>query len=1326
MDLSKSVVDIFDKVNQVWYKVDLQCKDERDACSLVRKMMAIALGDCLPFPEGGGSQETSEDIKHEIIALLGVSKGSLETISRFLPPTFGVGCKGKVSSTASAVSVKKAKIPGPIENPSSANPSDVVSPCSIAPVRVPTSPSPSATPAIVGPSIPVTSALQSPEQRSCAPLQDENVLDLSVKRDKQVIPSILYMSSPPPVSASKTRAASLLEWGCMPLFPPARREWQEDTAIQIPIGSSVLPWPPKGWKRMNSDQKLLQWKYASMLIENSIEKPLPLSLNRGVLLDKFNMLALPGTSVPMTTEQDLIYRKASYYNYEILRSVAIGNSFMEDSTVERILKLYEASADRRETSTNFLINLIKKAGVSQRLENLFQIISNKKIFPAEVLKMDSRSLQMFKEALNEGKEKVYNIRVMVVGQYGVGKSTLTQRLLGRNVNIFERHSTDGIDVHIECCKVSLKAGEWTTQEKDAEKYSRLQRLVKFLNERAQKQESKTEQEGQSELDGQVTSEEHDNGHPHHDLPVNADPDTNKEVERPTSQPVDSPIARVIPKASSEREEKEKQKDTVMEILQLVNENSGNLEKSMVEYAALALWDFAGQYVFYTTHQTFLTSRAIYLLVIDLSQQITDLIKDDECFLDMEGIKLCKVHDLIEIWMNSIHSCTPSSHPRIPYVILVGTHVDKIPENCRQRVIDEYFIHVCEILSNKPAALHIMDCIAIDNTQDDPRLEQLKKKIFELAKQQPHWGEEKPARWLPLEQSIMTLKASGFKVAPLSLIEEINRSGSVRIENREELDLFLRFQNEMGIILYFSIEGLSEKVVLDPQWLIDAQKSLITAGTFINKTPAIVRKWCEFKKSGILTHELIDAVWSEEKNPEFHDNKDHILLLMEKLNIIARPRAYDQEGKEVKVENYFLAPCMLSDATPRDIITPKPQPEMEITSVLCYVFLEQFLPAPIFHRLLAACVAQWPVAKKNSENLIYCCCCVFDLDRHHRVTVFSRKHVIFVRVTIMGTTGKTLTFQLCTEVKKFISMTLSQIIGNLEQSLQFELHIQCPKSEGDNVDSLFTVSDLQSNVDLPCHSHGDSHVILSSELLRFWFQEQESSNVASSPGPSQPHPTSDTDRFMHITYLLVDVGSRILRKLLCHHTVTPTCTLDQYLANNRNKINSLLKRKVLHQSQMDILFPPSGANTNMDDYDVTLLSALFNNIVPGLNPQEENMIKSLREDRNTLYGHAKSCKMNASYYQTCWNSISSTMTTLSQYCGDPNFQNEILQELQRTQVSAVPTGSYLDILKTWFSKIETAEGSLETVMGSLETAGDAIKTLTARVEALELKKADDES
>ncbi|XP_013393768.1 probable serine/threonine-protein kinase pats1 [Lingula anatina] len=38
---------------------------------------------------------------------------------------------------------------------------------------------------------------------------------------------------------------------------------------------------------------------------------------------------------------------------------------------------------------------------------------------------------------------------------------------------------------------------------------------------------------------------------------------------------------------------------------------------------LTLWDFGGQYVFYTTHQTFLTWRAVYLLVFDLTKDLND-------------------------------------------------------------------------------------------------------------------------------------------------------------------------------------------------------------------------------------------------------------------------------------------------------------------------------------------------------------------------------------------------------------------------------------------------------------------------------------------------------------------------------------------------------------------------------------------------------------------------------------------------------------------------------------------------------------------------------
>jgi hypothetical protein len=63
---------------------------------------------------------------------------------------------------------------------------------------------------------------------------------------------------------------------------------------------------------------------------------------------------------------------------------------------------------------------------------------------------------------------------------------------------------------------------------------------------------------------------------------------------------------------------------------------------------------------------------------------------------------------------------------------------------------------------------------------------------------------------------------------------------------------------MNISFYmvFSVEELREKIILEPQWMIDALKSLITAETFIRKNPAITSKFREFIKTGKLTHDLI--------------------------------------------------------------------------------------------------------------------------------------------------------------------------------------------------------------------------------------------------------------------------------------------------------------------------------------------------------------------------------------------------------------------------------------------------------------------------------------
>ena len=51
---------------------------------------------------------------------------------------------------------------------------------------------------------------------------------------------------------------------------------------------------------------------------------------------------------------------------------------------------------------------------------------------------------------------------------------------------------------------------------------------------------------------------------------------------------------------------------------------------------LIFWDFGGQYVYYTTHQTFMTYRALFLVVFDGSTDLYDEMTDVLCFPGQHG------------------------------------------------------------------------------------------------------------------------------------------------------------------------------------------------------------------------------------------------------------------------------------------------------------------------------------------------------------------------------------------------------------------------------------------------------------------------------------------------------------------------------------------------------------------------------------------------------------------------------------------------------------------------------------------------------------------
>ncbi|KAL3861379.1 hypothetical protein ACJMK2_007415 [Sinanodonta woodiana] len=624
------------------------------------------------------------------------------------------------------------------------------------------------------------------------------------------------------------------------------------------------------------------------------------------------------------------------------------------------------------------------------------------------------------------------------------------------------------------------------------------------------------------------------------------------------------------------------------------------------------------------------------------------------------------------WLNSVHSHSflpaefslendedkkdqnlPDMHRKIPPVILVGTNCDKIPKSKVEEKTKKHFDEIRRLLQKRPLRHYLVDEFAVSNIQADSTIDKLKMRIFELAQSQDYWGQEIPARWLALRKALIEKREKeGKMVVEYNEVETLNKSLEVKIESSEELDLFLEFEHQLGNVIFYRIKDLMAEVILDPQWLIKGLKIWITSDEIVKKHPDLEGDWYRFKDTGQLTKKLIDLLWS--MHSEFHQHQQHLLDVMEKLNILAKPMMKDPESKD---DNYYWVPCMVQKSADdyhqkREGVTKTP--------TLCFVSQTKFIHVGVFHRLLASCLSKWQPAKIGKKYLLFNGICEFELDGCHNLVLSINDYIIQAAVIRYSTEKEGPELAHCIIVQEYVYSALKAIAECLCPSCGFEICIQCDKSPPQSNEGLHKITDLRKVKDMRCCSHkdGTDHCVTSHELLRFW--EREDLSIPCSVQTAQSNHVRNN--FMKVFSLVVDVGSKVLRRLLIYYTVTPNRTLDQYLNSQKKPIADLKKKSVLRKDQIDILFPQKGS-TDLSKYDITLASALLCNIVPALDQQDEPKVKGLRQERNNLM-HATSTEMNITDFKNKWTNITTDLTDLVQCFQDNDFEKEIRRAIMQ--------------------------------------------------------------
>ncbi|XP_052783000.1 uncharacterized protein LOC128219227 [Mya arenaria] len=704
--------------------------------------------------------------------------------------------------------------------------------------------------------------------------------------------------------------------------------------------------------------------------------------------------------------------------------------------------------------------------------------------------LDADEFNLFAKALVKGYEHRRRIRLMVVGIQSVGKTLLVNNLVDKIHDKEHSQSTEGIDVHI--CK-SDTSNKWIKVDK-SEMFGFAGRIRNAMFENQ----------------------------------------NNEEGNAPTAENTSQVV--VKEKLRSQHDDyfmKAFIKEFGQTVLDLDNTQPPMVNPPNNNKQIVSVWDFAGQNLYYSSHHFFLNSRCIYLLLMDMTKDLDSRVEEGYSQSGLFHQDFTYL-DAFRFWLNSIHmycSTEAQNHIVQPTIILVGTHRDQMPcsEEQKEEEMEEFFERALETLIDTPVLQHVHDKkFLVNNLEpDDPVYYRIRDEVKQIAEKQPYWNEKYPTSFVQLESALDSLRVNGKEVVTLREIEKANEQ-SVKPVDADQLQLFLQLEHMFGNILYFNTDELKDSIVLCPQWIIDAFKCFITHKRGRTENTALRKEYREF---AVIRPKLLEEII--ERSPEnVRAHGDVVVKYMEHLNILAKPvllEMYEGDEKDksthafeggefrvdsdrdrlelsynVKMLDFYIVPCQLKSMPDTTILDELKNPHNWLTTqALCFVFKDKFMPPAVFHRLLAASIRSWEIAKYSTDareqTLLFNGIGVFKTSPLSQLSMWYQDHIIYARMAFMSSQDdpeKAIDGYTCKTVRKTLYKTLTAILGLMRRSrsvkgvLPFEEYVQCPRVNTHN-HGLFRVNDFIIEDEKTCSDHhalGEAHVITKADILGSWYKD----------------------------------------------------------------------------------------------------------------------------------------------------------------------------------------------------------------------------------------------
>ncbi|XP_056015275.1 uncharacterized protein LOC125656640 [Ostrea edulis] len=516
---------------------------------------------------------------------------------------------------------------------------------------------------------------------------------------------------------------------------------------------------------------------------------------------------------------------------------------------------------------------------------------------------------------------------------------------------------------------------------------------------------------------------------------------------------------------------------------------------------LSMTDFAGQAAYYACHQVYLSRRAFYLLVVDMSKKLTkEAHKDNKDRHNPIGSLFhhWTYKDYFTFWLQCIQTyCEDGDRPNVGHdtdtvdrrnvgknndtvdrrnpVILIASHKDKAkPKKNATKLAFFEKLKSCilqQALKNllSPDKYYEIECPQGWLTKKrEEMIEEVKKCVVKTVQKMPHWGEEIPLSWVDFEDTLKQKKAE--RVWKTSTLQDMGK-----LQSMKELEIgdMLRFFHEIGQIIYFPDEKLRDVIIIDVQWFVDGFKNIIADENHLAREI----KDCDEKiERGIIAVSTLENIWEKAEDESYKKHMHEIVPYMEKLGLMV----------EIKTSKEFYLPSMNRiDTFPVDLKTIN---DGQKTSILIFHF-KTYLPHFFFFRLVVHCFKEWDALKEDmfSKNA------AFYKERDHSIAIAVNKTSIQLQVF---TESKQMDLQTnCViEIREKVERIIRELTETFHKQVTYGIGYSCKDIKITDEDKdYFLVEDdiLQMGRGIPdriCPRHpkaGEKHKIKIDNLLQFW-------------------------------------------------------------------------------------------------------------------------------------------------------------------------------------------------------------------------------------------------